>query len=96
MRGLVDSPQGRLAFKAEGEGALRGGFAGTLALVAPRLALGACQTGRATAYGRVTIADEQPASRGRCGLRSWPVRAAICAWAGPISSSILGDRDLAG
>jgi hypothetical protein len=96
-RGLVDSPQGRLAFKAEGEGALRGGFAGTLALVAPRLALGACQTGRATAYGRVTIADEQPRFEG-------PVRVAELACPGSdlrvggadFQLDALGDRDLAG
>lgn len=96
-RGLVDSPQGRLAFKAEGEGALRGGFAGTLALVAPRLALGACQTGRATAYGRVTIADEQPRFEG-------PVRVAQLACPGSdlrvggadFQLDALGDRDLAG
>jgi hypothetical protein len=76
---------------------LRGGFAGTLALVAPRLALGACQTGRATAYGRVTIADEQPRFEG-------PVRVAELACPGSdlrvggadFQLDALGDRDLAG
>lgn len=59
-RGLIDSDFGRLAIKADGAGKLRGGFAGTLAAVAPELAFGDCRAGRSTAFGAVTIAAEKP------------------------------------
>ncbi|MDR6509258.1 hypothetical protein J2792_000098 [Novosphingobium capsulatum] len=96
-RGLVDADQGRVAFKADGAGALRDGFAGTLAVVAPRLALGACSTGRATAFGRVTIRNEQPRFAGpvrvanlACGSAGLAVRGA------DLNLDALADRDLAG
>lgn len=96
-RGLIDADQGRVAFKADGAGALRDGFAGTLAVVAPRLALGACTTGRATAYGEVTIRGEQPRFVG-------PVRVAnlACADSGLLVRGVdlnleaQADRDLVG
>jgi hypothetical protein len=96
-RGLIDADQGRVAFKADGAGALRDGFAGTLAVVAPRLALGTCTTGRATAFGEVTIRGEQPRFVG-------PVRVAnlACADSGllvrgaDLDLEAQADRDLAG
>lgn len=96
-RGLLDADQGRVAFKADGTGALRDGFAGTVAVVAPRLALGACTTARATAYGRVTIRNEQPRFAG-------PVRVAdlACPSAGlavrgaDLFLDAQADRDFAG
>ncbi|NMN03529.1 hypothetical protein FHT19_000685 [Novosphingobium sp. SG919] len=84
-RGLVDADQGRVAFKADGAGPLRDGFAGTLAVVAPRLALGACTTGRATAFGQVMVSNEQPRFAG-------PVRVANLAC--PANGLAVGGADL--
>lgn len=96
-RGLIDADQGRVAFKADGAGPLRDGFAGTLAVIAPRLALGACTTGRATAFGQIGVQGEQPRFAG-------PVRVANLAC--PANNLAVGgadmtldaqlDRDLAG
>ena len=41
-RARIDSPAGPIGLKAEGAGNLRGGFAGTLAAIAPTLKLGRC------------------------------------------------------
>ncbi len=59
-RGRLDSDYGPLGFKLEGEGKLRGGFAGTLAAIAPRAAIAGCTAERASLYGQVTIRSEKP------------------------------------
>ncbi|HVR91237.1 MAG TPA: YdbH domain-containing protein [Novosphingobium sp.] len=64
--GLVDgrarlvTDYGPVGFKAQGGGKLRGGFAGILAAVAPRLANRDCVAEAASLYGAVTIAAERP------------------------------------
>lgn len=59
-RGLIDSDFGPLGVKLEGRGGLRGGFAGTLAAIAPRIAAQGCEAERATLYGSVKISGEKP------------------------------------
>jgi hypothetical protein len=63
-RGLIDSPYGRLAFRADGNGGLRDGFVGTLAAVVPQARVGDCKAGRASLYGKVSISGERPAFAG--------------------------------
>ncbi|HUD30400.1 MAG TPA: YdbH domain-containing protein [Novosphingobium sp.] len=59
-RALVDSDHGRIGVKLAGEGALRGGFAGEIAAVAPTLEGGGCTAGRTTLYGRLTTSAAKP------------------------------------
>ena len=59
-RARIDSDYGPIGIKAEGQGPLRGGFAGALAAVAPQLALGDCKGSKASLYGTVKIAAERP------------------------------------
>ena len=59
-RARIDSDYGPIGIKAEGQGPLRGGFAGTLAAVAPQLALRDCKGSKASLYGTVKIAAERP------------------------------------
>ena len=69
-RARIETPAGPLGLKAEGAGNLRGGFAGTLAAVAPQLLLGNCKVQRLTAYGKVTIAAAAPKFDGPIRLRA--------------------------
>ena len=59
-RGLVESDYGPVGLKLEGKGGLRGGFAGTLAAIAPQLDVQGCQADRASIYGQLRIAGERP------------------------------------
>ena len=59
-RARLDSEYGPIGFKAEGRGRLRDGFAGTLAAIAPQLAVGGCIAQSASVYGKVRIASERP------------------------------------
>ncbi len=59
-RGRLDSDYGPVGFKLEGAGKLRGGFAGTLAAIAPHAAIAGCTAEQASLYGRVTIRREKP------------------------------------
>lgn len=59
-RALVESDHGRIAARVEGEGPLRGGFAGTLAVLSPALSGGGCTAGRTTLYGKLTTSGERP------------------------------------
>lgn len=59
-RARLDTGFGAIGAKAEGSGGLRGGFAGTLAVVAPRLTGSGCTGDQVSAFGKVTIANEQP------------------------------------
>ncbi|EIZ78449.1 hypothetical protein WSK_2893 [Novosphingobium sp. Rr 2-17] len=63
-RALIDSDFGRVGVKLDGQGALRGGFDGKIAAITPALAVGGCQAGRTTLYGRITVADERPRFNG--------------------------------
>ena len=60
-RALLESDYGAAALKLDGSGHLRGGFAGELAITAPRLAGAGCTATGTTLYGQVSIADERPA-----------------------------------
>lgn len=69
-RALIDGDLGRIGVRVAGSGALRGGFSGELAAVAPRLAAGGCEAGGATLYGRVTTAEARPRFEGPLRLAS--------------------------
>lgn len=59
-RARMDTDHGAVGLKLEGEGALRGGFAGILAAAAPRIEASGCRAERASLYGRVTVRSEKP------------------------------------
>lgn len=59
-RALIESDYGAVGFKAQGNGNLRGGFAGIVAANAPHVAFDGCEAARATLYGKVTIDAEEP------------------------------------
>lgn len=59
-RALVESDYGPVAAKITGEGELRGGFAGELAAIAPRLAGKGCTIGRTSLYGKISTSAEKP------------------------------------
>jgi len=63
-RARLDSDFGPVGIKADGQGNLRGGFAGTLAAVAPQLAMNGCKAQQASAYGKVTVSAAQPSFQG--------------------------------
>lgn len=69
-RARIDSAAGPLGLKAEGAGNLRGGFAGTLAAVAPALKLGGCLVQRLTAYGKVSVSAAAPQFDGPLRLQT--------------------------
>jgi hypothetical protein len=52
-----DSDFGAIGITADGKGNLRGGFAGTLAALAPALEGGGCKAGRTTLYGKLKSDD---------------------------------------
>lgn len=59
-RARIASDYGPIGIKAEGRGPLRGGFAGTLAAVAPQVDGGDCKGTGASLYGKVKITAERP------------------------------------
>lgn len=63
-RGLLESDFGRIGIRAEGNGALRGGFAGILAATAPELAFDGCLARDASLYGRLSVASARPRFEG--------------------------------
>ena len=63
-RGRIVGAQGPVGLAFEGRGGLRGGFAGTLAAVAPSLDLAGCRATGASLLGAVTITAERPAFSG--------------------------------
>jgi hypothetical protein len=75
-RGRIDSDYGPFAFKLTGDGPLRGGFAGELAAVAPRVEMPGCDPAGITLYGRVSIASREPHFAGplRFGAIRCPAR----------------------
>ncbi|MEY4952834.1 MAG: hypothetical protein RL299_1258 [Pseudomonadota bacterium] len=77
-RARLDSDFGPIGVKADGEGNLRGGFAGSMAAVAPTLSIGGCKAQQASAFGKVTVTGAQPRFEG-------PVRLAAldCGRGGP-------------
>jgi hypothetical protein len=83
-RGLLDSDWGPVGFKVDGGGQLRGGFAGELAAVAPRVAVGGCTARKASLYGSVRITGEKPRFAGplRLAALDCPARGLTLAAAG--------------
>ncbi|MDE2597312.1 MAG: YdbH domain-containing protein [Sphingomonadales bacterium] len=59
-RARIDSDVGPVGIKAEGEGALRNGFAGTLAAIAPSARLNDCDAENASLYGSIKVKQEKP------------------------------------
>lgn len=68
-RGLLETDLGPLGIKLEGEGLVSDGFAGVVAIAAPRLVFGECTIDRGSAYGRITTGSGEPRFKG-------PLRAA--------------------
>ena len=71
-RGRLLGNHGPVGLRVDGAGRLDGGFAGTLAAVAPRLELGGCAGERATLFGKLAVAEGKPRLAG-------PLRAATLA-----------------
>lgn len=96
-RALIESDYGRIGARLEGKGALRGGFAGELAAIAPELAVTGCKATRATIYGKVTTASERPRFEGpvRMGRLECPEQALTLSQAG-IQLDVTADKALDG
>jgi hypothetical protein len=69
-RGLLESDYGPVGMKLEGAGALRDGFSGALAVIAPQAMQGDCTAQRATLYGKLTVTAERPRFEGPLRLAS--------------------------
>ncbi|MGI8944234.1 MAG: intermembrane phospholipid transport protein YdbH family protein [Qipengyuania sp.] len=59
-RGLIESDYGPVGFKLEGQGNLASGFAGILAIAAPRLAVADCSLDGATLFGKIETSAGVP------------------------------------
>ncbi len=68
-RGLLDADFGAVGFKLDGSGGLRGGFAATVAAIAPHAQLAGCRIERASLYGRLAVTAEKPRFTGPLRLR---------------------------
>ena len=96
-RALIDSDHGRIGIKVAGEGPLRGGFAGELAAIAPRLALDGCTAERVTLYGRVSTESERPRFVGPVRTRrlNCPARGLLLG-SGGVQADVMLDQTLDG
>ena len=96
-RGLLETDFGPLGFKTEGKGRLDDGFAGIVAIAAPRLAGFGCTAQRASYFGSVRIAAAKPRFVGplRAGALACPGQAASLEHAALQLDATL-DRDFAG
>jgi len=90
-RALLESDFGPVGISLAGGGWLRGGFAGELAMVAPRLAAGGCEGRGARLYGTLSVANTQPGFRGPLRLSSLS-----CPGAGLVVDDALLRLDLKG
>lgn len=59
-RALIRTPYGPVGARLQGEGLVSDGFAGTLAVAAPALAIGDCQARQASLFGKVTSSAGEP------------------------------------
>jgi hypothetical protein len=96
-RGLLETDYGPVGLKAEGQGGLRGGFAGILAVNAPRLSGEGCEASRATLYGKLSVKAARPSISGPlrlagldCSARQLALKDAA------VSLDLTGDADLTG
>ncbi len=96
-RGLLETDFGPVGLKAEGEGGLRGGFSGILAVSAPRLSAQGCELSRATLYGKVSVTAARPVISGPLRLASLacPQQQMLMRNAA-VALDVKGDADLAG
>lgn len=97
-RARVTGDHGAIGVAVSGNGGLRDGFQGTVAAIAPDLALSGCALRGLSLYGRIAVRDEQPGITGPLRLRT-----ADCAGAGALRLADAevqvdgrADRDLAG
>ena len=67
-RGRILGDHGPIGLKLDGAGPLRGGFAGTVAAVAPRLLAGGCVADGLSLYGKVRVSGERPGFDGPARL----------------------------
>ena len=96
-RGLFDTDYGPVGLFLEGEGELDSGFAGQLAVSAPRLASDQCRARSVSIYGGVTTLDGRPKFTGPLRLKSLNCSAGDAAITSAIiETEITGDANLAG
>ncbi len=95
-RALVDSDYGRLALKAEGTGNLAGGFAGTLAALAPSPKAAGCAAQRVSAYGAVSVVAGRPRFVGPVRLDALQCGTDLALGGAALALDLIGDKDLAG
>lgn len=63
-RALIRTPYGPVGAQLEGDGLVSDGFAGTLAVAAPALAVSDCRAQRTTLFGRITTSAGEPSFSG--------------------------------
>lgn len=96
-RGLLETDFGPIGFKTEGSGPLRGGFAGILAIAAPRLSGEGCEAGKTSMFGKLTTAAGRPRLSGPLRIASLACPASGLALRDTaIALDLAGDADLAG
>lgn len=69
-RGLIETDYGPVGLKIAGTGLVSHGWDGTLAALAPGLALPGCEAGRTSAYGKLTSTSGEPQFSGPVRLAS--------------------------
>lgn len=93
----LDTPYGAAGIALSGRGRLDDGFAGTMAVVAPRLGVGDCAARGVTAHGRVRSTGKATGNATRKGEAGYgidfagPVRGAMLACAGTRVASLAAD-----
>jgi Dicarboxylate transport len=80
-RARIDTEFGQVGIKVAGKGALRDGFAGEIAAVAPRLDAAGCSAQGASVYGRLSVAEEKPRFSGPLRLAGLHCEAQRLQWA---------------
>ncbi|WP_120715804.1 intermembrane phospholipid transport protein YdbH family protein [Tsuneonella amylolytica] len=70
-RALIESDYGPLGIKAEGAGRIYDGFAGMIAVAAPRLDAAGCNARGATLYGKVSTSGGKPTIDGPLRIASF-------------------------
>lgn len=95
-RALIESDFGRLAVKAEGTGNLSGGFAGTLAALAPTPKAAGCAAERLSAFGKVTVEAGRPRFIGPLRLGGLDCGKDLALGQAALALDLLADKDMAG
>lgn len=95
-RGLMLTDFGKVALKLDGSGALQNGFSGTLAAVAPKLAVGGCVSEGATLFGKIAIREERPAFAGPMHLANLSCEGGVRSGVTTVQLDGQADKGLAG